>query len=151
MTTRSISSQGAGLPGPNFKLPRRLMHKHFHSGNHFRTRRPGQFHEPRLRRIVDHFENVARLDFILIQRRLLRVAHTNWRSVDDDVETHFLQIGPLQSPCPRRARQFLSCRETTIQNIYFCAALLESEYSGARGAARAQNQYFRPVDCDSLL
>ena len=59
---------GRRLPSPDFKLPRRLMHKHFYAGNHFGTRSPRQLHQTRLRWIVNHLENVTSFDFVLIKR-----------------------------------------------------------------------------------
>ena len=92
-----------------------------------------------------------RLDFILIQRRLLRVAHAHRSSVDDDVKAEFLQVGPFQSSGPGGASQFLGLCEGAVQNINFGSSLLEPKHCGPRCAACTQNQYLCAFDGDPLL
>src|SRR3954452_4456157 len=55
---------GSGLPCPYLKLPRSLMNKHFNSRDNLRTSCPSQLHESRFSRIVDHFEHIARVNFL---------------------------------------------------------------------------------------
>ncbi len=126
---------GSGFAGPDFELSRRLMHEHLDAGDHFRARGPRHLQQARFRRIVDHVEDIACFDLVLIQRRFAGVAHAHRRRVDNHIEREFLQVRAFESSRPRRVRQLSRLRQRAIQNVNFCATFLEPIHRGPRRSA----------------
>src|SRR5215831_243901 len=56
--------------GPYLKLTGRLVDEHFDAWDDLGSARLGQLYKSRLGRVVDHFEDVAGVDLVLIQGRL---------------------------------------------------------------------------------
>src|ERR1700745_2925973 len=110
--------------GPYLKLTRRLMNEHFDARNDLNATRLRQFHQPRLRRVVNHLENVTCVGFVFLQWRLARVAHADRSRVDDDVKRKFFQVGTLDGPRTSLPREFLRWSGTSVQDEDLTAAFL---------------------------
>src|SRR5581483_952219 len=82
-----------GLPGPDFKLPRRLMDEHFYSRNNFSPFLLSKLEQASLTWIVNHIENVLGFDFVGIEWRIAVISHPHRGRVNDDIESVLFQIG----------------------------------------------------------
>ncbi len=79
-----------GFAGPDFELAGCLVSEHFDPWDDLGAALLGQLKQASFRRIVNHVEDVAGVDLVLLQRRFAGVAHSNRGGVDDDVKGQLL-------------------------------------------------------------
>src|SRR5215472_14624927 len=73
------------LPGPDFKLARRLVNEHFAAWYDFCASWRWQLQQAGFRRVIDHIKDVSGFDFLGIKGRFPMVSHGSGGGVDNDI------------------------------------------------------------------
>src|SRR5579863_998846 len=131
---------GCGFAGPDFELARALLYEHFKSADDRNAARFCQLEQRGLKRVVDHVENEAGIQFVFGEgERLLCSRHAQGGGVDNDIEALLGQQLMLE--------RFRLCLTGESDSVFvgavddqdFSAVLDQAEDGGTGGAAGSED------------
>src|ERR1017187_601760 len=141
-----------GFAGPDLELARALLHKHFQPTDYREAAGFRQLEQRSVQRVVDHVEDQADVQLILLNgQQLLDARHAARRGVDERVELVLRQQLLLRRLGMRLARQRHRRIMCAVDDKDLCSLLNQAEDSSARRSACAQNYDARTLQAHPLF